>query len=177
MKSSHFPRSRALVLAGAATVAALAAGGAVYASAGSAASATSAQQPVAATSSATLATPSAATLFRHSGLGRPALRALVRRTVHAELVVRTRRGFETIDIDRGTLTNVSATSISIVRPDGPTVTATISSSTAFRGLPESSLAKGDRVVVVQHAGTALLIGARRPAAITGATSSASGAAA
>jgi hypothetical protein len=95
---------------------------------------------------------------------------LARHTVHAELIVKTADGFRTIDIDRGRLSSISGTSITIVRPDGPSVTARLTNATRYVGLPESSLAKGDRVLLVQGGGgNALFVAARPPATSTGAT--------
>jgi hypothetical protein len=92
----------------------------------------------------------------HGGYGR-----LARRAVHAELIVKTKTGYKTFDIDRGTINSVSTTSISITRPDGPTVTAKVDSQTKFRGKTESQLAKGDNVVVVQTGGTAAAVLSRK----------------
>lgn len=89
-------------------------------------------------------------------------RRLLRHTVHAELIVDTKSGFKTVDIDRGTLTASPTTSISIVRPDGPTVTAAVTSSTRFRGIAEAKLASGDREIVVQSGGNALVVISLKP---------------
>src|SRR4051812_34841826 len=69
---------------------------------------------------------------RRAGIGRPG--ALLRRAEHGDLTVRTKDGFETVTLDRGTVTAVSATSITVQRPDGQSVTEAIDASTRFRGV-------------------------------------------
>lgn len=96
-------------------------------------------------------------------------RALLRRTVHADLVVRTKSGFETVDVDRGKVTAVSASSITIARPDGVSVSAGITSTTKFRGLTQAQVAAGDPAAVVQTSGNALDVFSKAP----GSTSSSS----
>jgi hypothetical protein len=151
MKPKHLLRSRTLAIAGGLTVVALAAGGVAYA--------TTVTAPSSAPASATATAAKSATAGEL--IGRPWLR-LIRHTVHAQLIVRTKHGYETVTIDRGTLETVSTTSITIKRPDGPVVSAAISTSTRFRGLAESRLGTGDRVLLVQTGGTAVLIGALPP---------------
>jgi hypothetical protein len=85
---------------------------------------------------------------------------LARRAVHAELIVRTRDGYRTIDIDRGTFKSDASGTITIVRPDGPTVSASLTKSTRYPGLTQSQLKPGDRVVLVQSGGNALAVRAR-----------------
>jgi len=146
-------KSRLLAFTGGAVVVALAAGGVAYATAPSTASPSATAKPgVAAT-----ATPA----LRFPALRRD-VRYLVRHTVHAELVVKLPGGYKTVDVDRGTLTSVSNTSITLTRPDGPMVSATITPQTRFFGLPEAKLSTGDRVIVVQTGGNAVLVGARAP---------------
>jgi hypothetical protein len=151
MKSAHFPRNRALAIAGGVSVVALAAGGVAYATT------PSTPAPAANTPAATVA----ATAKLGLGAYRPLVR-LARHTVHAQLIVKTKNGYETVIVNKGTLEKVSATSITLKRPDGPVITTYISSSTRFRGLPESELAAGDRVVTVQIGRTDILVGALPP---------------
>ena len=153
-------KTRVLAFTGGAIVVALAAGGVSYATTPSASAPNSGKTAV-----VTTAKPAA----KYPVLRRD-FRKLVRHTVHANLIVKTPSGFKTVDIDRGKLTSVSSTAISLTRPDGPTVSATITSSTKFIGLPESKLAAGDGVVVVQTGGNAVLIGARLPKATAAPTS-------
>lgn len=154
-------KTRLLAFTGGAVVVALAAGGVSYATTPSASTASSSPK----TAAVTTAKPG----DKYPVLRRD-FRKLVRHTVHADLIVKTPTGFKTVDIDRGKLTSVSSTSISLTRPDGPSVTATITSSTKFIGIPESKLAAGDRVLVVQTGGNAVLVGARLPKASAAPTS-------
>ena len=41
--------------------------------------------------------------------------------MHAELIVRTANGYRTVDVDKGRLKSDTSAVITIVRPDGPTV--------------------------------------------------------
>jgi len=158
MKSKHSFKARLLAATCGAAVIALAAGGVAMATT------PSAVKPAAATASAS----ASASL---TGKGARTLRQdviwLARHTVHATLNVHTAHDYKTLDIDRGRLTSDSSSSISIVRPDGPTVSAAITTSTRFPGLPESELAKGDRVVLVQTSGKAIVVWARLPKSSTG----------
>ncbi|HLN05479.1 MAG TPA: hypothetical protein VK217_04330 [Acidimicrobiales bacterium] len=170
MKPSHLFRNRVVAIAGGLTVIALAAGGVAYATTPSTTASSSAPPPAVAAAKSAPA-DLGGYLYRHPLLG------LFRHTVHAELIVGTKYGYETVIIDRGTLDTVSSTSITITRPDGPMVTASIGTSTRFRGLLESKLAAGDRVVLVQIGGRAVLVGALPPVPSASASSGASAAAA
>jgi hypothetical protein len=86
---------------------------------------------------------------------RGVLRKLLARTAHASLTIQDKSGqWVTVDLDRGTVQSISSTSITILRPDGVTVTAPLDSSTKFLRQAESSVVVGDRVVVVQEGGAA-----------------------
>jgi hypothetical protein len=151
MKLTQLLKTKLLPITAGAVVVALAAGGVAYAS-----------TPSTTASPASSSTPSSSSASsRH-----PALRAdvvwLVRHTVHAELVVDTKNGYRTIEIDKGRLTSDSSGTITIVRPDGPSVSATVTSSTKFFGLKESQLAPGDGVVLVQGSGNAIYVASRAP---------------
>jgi hypothetical protein len=159
MRPAHFPRNRALAIAGGLSVVALGAGGVAYATS------PSATTPAATTPAATVAKTARLGL----GWNRPWAR-LVRHTVHAQLVVKTKNGYETVIVNRGTLESVSATSLTLKRPDGLVITTHISSSTRFRGVSESKLAAGDRVVTVQIGGADVLVGALPPKASASAAS-------
>jgi hypothetical protein len=99
---------------------------------------------------------------------------LLQRAEHAELIVRTKTGFQTIDIDRGTIASISASSISLTRPDGVVVTATISSTTKFAGLTQAQVAAGDKAVVIQSSGTAISIRSRTATSSSSSASSSPG---
>jgi hypothetical protein len=149
MKLRQLLRSKLLPVTAGAVVVALAAGGVAYASTPS-----------------TTAPVSTGTSAASGSVKHPVLRHdvvwLVRHTVHAQLIVHTKSGYQTIEIDKGKLVSDSATTITIVRPDGPTVSATVTSSTKFYGLKESQLAPGDGVALVQGAGKAIFVASRTP---------------
>jgi hypothetical protein len=153
-------KKRLLAATAGTTVVALAAGGVAMASTPSPTKSPS--KPSASASAP--AGPSASTgrLGRHDL--RQEIRWLATHTVHANLIVDTAHGYKTITIDRGSLTQGSSKSITITRPDGPKVSAVLTSSTRFPGLSESQLTKGDRVVLVQAGGNAVVVWARPPLA-------------
>lgn len=151
-RAAH-PSKKLLGAVGATTVLALAAGGVAAATSGGAG------QPAPATTAAAAATA------QHPSSSHPWIRRLLRRTVHAQFVLRTKGGaLETYDYDRGALRSVTSTSIVIVPADAPTTTvsATITSTTRFLGLTESRLQPGDRVALVYQGGSAVVVGARAP---------------
>lgn len=91
--------------------------------------------------------------------------AVLGRAAHADLVVPKRDAegqWETIQVDRGKVTAVSADSISLERPDGPTVTVKVVAGTKVQGVEKvTDLAVGREVVVVSAGGEARSIVARR----------------
>ena len=85
--------------------------------------------------------------------------ALLRHVEHGDLTVRTKNGFENVTLDRGKVTAVSATSITIQHPDGQSVTKAIDGSTRFRrGGSAADIQTGRPAVVVSKGDTAVLIG-------------------
>lgn len=95
---------------------------------------------------------------RHRGGGRgfPGLH----RAVHGDLIVRGAdgNGFENVTFDRGEVTAVSASSITIKRPDGPSVTKAIDANTKFRGVQSAAEVKtGKPALVVSKGNTATQI--------------------
>jgi len=86
---------------------------------------------------------------------------MVRRIVHGDLVVRTQSGFEHVTYDRGTVTDVTPSSITIKRPDNQTVTKRIDQNTKFRGVQSASDVQKDKpAVVVSKGDNATLVGQR-----------------
>ncbi len=151
MRMKELLKTKLLPVTAGAAVVALAAGGIAYPSTPS--------TPAAPTTATTASAVSA----NLTGAGRRAdVVWLARHTIHAQLIVHTKKGFETIDIDKGKLKTDSSTTITIVRADHVNVSATITSSTKFLGVAESQLATGDGVVLVQHGGYALYVAARAP---------------
>jgi hypothetical protein len=101
----------------------------------------------------------------HMGMGR---RAMLNRIEHGELTLRTRNGDRTVDLQRGTVSAVSPTSISVTSADKFAGTYTVDNATKVRtrsGLVSiSSVHVGDQVFVVATAGKALRILDRVPKA-------------
>jgi hypothetical protein len=86
-----------------------------------------------------------------------------KRAVHGEFVVRTKDGFETIDVDRGQLTSKDGNTLHVHRPDGVDVTVTLGETTRFRGVDNAGgLQTGKPIVVVSKGGQAIAV-AQRPA--------------
>lgn len=89
-------------------------------------------------------------------------RRLLRHSVHASFVIKDgSNGYITVDFDKGAVQSVSSTSITILRPDGVTVTDAVTSSTKFVRTTEASLTKGTKVLVVETGGTAHYVVAPR----------------
>ena len=90
---------------------------------------------------------------------------LLGRIEHGQLTLQTRKGDRTVDLQRGTVTAVSPTSISVTSPDKFAGVYTVDSSTKVRtraGLVSiSSVHQGDQVFVVASGGKALRILDRR----------------
>jgi hypothetical protein len=162
MKLTQLLKSKLLPVTAGAVVVALAAGGVAYASSPSTTTSPTTTS-ASSTSGATTSTAGAAT--------HPVLRAdviwLVHHTVHAQLVVDTKHGYRTIEIDKGKLLSDSSGLITIVRPDGPRVSARLTSSTKYYGLSESQLAPGDGVALVQGGGNAIYVASRAPTSTSG----------
>jgi hypothetical protein len=106
-------------------------------------------------------------------IGGKGLKALLKRTIHAQLIVRGKSGqWVTVDLDRGKITTISSTSITIKRADGVSVSATITPSTRFRRATESELMTGDPVVLVQVGGDAdFVVALHRAASSSGGSGS------
>ena len=85
----------------------------------------------------------------------------MRRAVHGDLVVRTKDGFENVTLDRGKVTAASASSITIERPDGVSVTKAVNAETRFKGVDSADqLEHGKGALVVSKGDTAVLIAQR-----------------
>jgi hypothetical protein len=90
-------------------------------------------------------------------------RALLARSDHATIELRRHGRWVTVELDRGKVTAVSPTSISLLRPDGVTVTLRVDAATKVHGVAsESAIAVGRRAGVISENGTALRIN-QRPA--------------
>jgi hypothetical protein len=112
------------------------------------------------TTPATTAPPAApANQKPAAGIDRPGVRAIGRRTVHADLVVQDKSGaFVTVTIDRGTISAVNATSITLDRADGKQAILTINNDTKVHGVASvSAVQTGKMATVVSRDGTATQI--------------------
>lgn len=98
-------------------------------------------------------------------------RALLDRVEHGEVTLSTKQGDKVVDLQRGTVTAVSATSVTVRSTDGFTATYTVGSGTKVRKDKAAStignVADGDRVRVVAtktgNTDTATRIGDAGPA--------------
>jgi hypothetical protein len=75
--------------------------------------------------------------------------------IHGDLLVLGENGStRTVTFDRGKITAIDAGSISINRPDGVSVTKTLTDQTVFNGTPRDKLQVGTAAVVVSSGDTA-----------------------
>lgn len=81
--------------------------------------------------------------------------AILRRAVSGELELSTKNGFVTYDFDRGVVTSISASSITVLRADSQSVTEAVTGTTHMpkRGVPT----QGENVAVISTGGKALYI--------------------
>ena len=101
--------------------------------------------------------------------GLKAGKGVLRRAVHGDLIVRGKNGFENVTLDRGKLSSVDVDGnhLTIARPDGPSVTVTLTDSTRYRGVAgKDALVVGKPTIIVSKDGNAVLVGQPkgRPAA-------------
>lgn len=90
----------------------------------------------------------------HPWIGR-----LLARTDHATVEVKRHGTWVTLELDRGKVTAASATSVTLARPDGTSVTIAITPSTKVRGVSSAAaLVIGHGARVVSLGGDALLVG-------------------
>jgi hypothetical protein len=106
------------------------------------------------------ATPSAspsASKTTHAASGRAKRGGrLLRRTEHGQLTLRTKTGTTTVDLQRGTVSAVSASSVSVTSKDGHRATYAVSSTSKVRVAGKTAsitdVHDGDRVLVLGSAG-------------------------
>jgi Zn-dependent alcohol dehydrogenase len=84
-------------------------------------------------------------------------------TVDSTVTVKTKNGYETITVVRGTVGAISSTSITVNSLDGKSVTASIDSKTKFHNTTEQQLASGDKVGVLSYDGVARWVNAPKTA--------------
>jgi hypothetical protein len=102
----------------------------------------------------TTASSKPSTTPKANGLRRRELQVL-RRTVSGDIEIATKNGYVTYEFDRGAVTSISSSEITILRPDGKSVTEAITGTTHMpkRGIP----AKGQNVVVISTGGNSYRI--------------------
>ena len=80
---------------------------------------------------------------------------LLKGAIHGDLLVRAEDGTtRTVSFDRGRVTAISAASITVERPDGVSVSKSLTEQTVFNGTPRDQLQPGAAVVVVSSGDTA-----------------------
>ena len=80
---------------------------------------------------------------------------ILKGAIHGDLLVRGKDGStQTVTFDRGKVSAVSASSITIQRPDGVSVTDDVNAQTVFNGIPENQLQAGTPAIVVADGHTA-----------------------
>ena len=71
--------------------------------------------------------------------------------IHGDLLVRGKDGStRTVTFDRGKITSISASAITIERPDGVSVSKDLNDQTVFNGTPRDQLTSGTPVIVVSE---------------------------
>jgi hypothetical protein len=71
--------------------------------------------------------------------------------IHGDLLVRSKDGStRTVTFDRGKVTAITGSSITIERPDGVSVSKDLTDQTVFNGTPREQLASGTPVIVVSE---------------------------
>ena len=72
--------------------------------------------------------------------------------------MKSKDGFKNVTFDRGKVTAATATSITIQRPDGVSVTKTIDDATKFKGIASAADIKTDKpAIVVSNGDTAVAV--------------------
>jgi len=112
-----------------------------------------------ASASAATSPPSTATPKAGAATGQKIRRYLRRHTVDATITVKTKNGYETLNLARGTVGAISSTSITVNSPDGTSLTASINAQTKFHNTSVGQLSTGDKVGVLASAGVAKVINA------------------
>jgi hypothetical protein len=164
VKTSRVGR-RALVLIGIGVVSAGSVAGASFALTSSSA----ATAPTATASVAKSSTPAAK--VRHRRV------SILRSAISGDVELGTKNGFVTYDFDRGAVTSISISSITVLRPDSVSVTEALTAATHMpvKGVPTT----GENVVVISTGGKATRIidlepyGTAKSGSTGGATSSSS----
>jgi hypothetical protein len=100
------------------------------------------------------AAPSTATAHPNATKAQAFRKFLRTHAVDSTVTVKTKNGYETITLVRGTVGAISSTSITVNSLDGKPVTSKIDSTTKFHNTTEQQLASGDKVGVLAYDGVA-----------------------
>ncbi len=119
--------------------------------------------------SATTSTSTPATASPNATKAQKLHRFIRRHTVEATITIKTKKGYETLDLARGTVGSISSGSITVDSPNGSTLTASINSATKFHNTTDAELGHGDKVGVLAYGGVARWVNA--PKAASSSTSS------
>jgi hypothetical protein len=111
------------------------------------------------TATAATTTPATAGAQANATRAQKVHKFLRRHTVHSTITVKTKSGYETIDLARGSITAISSGSITVQSADGTSLTATINDKTKFHNTTEQQLADGDKVGVLAYDGVARWVNA------------------
>lgn len=91
-------------------------------------------------------------------LGAARAAGFMRSADHATVEVKRHGAWVTLTFDRGKVTAASASSITLLRPDGRSTTIALSASTRYRGVTSASgLVTGRPAVVISEGGTAIWV--------------------
>jgi hypothetical protein len=88
---------------------------------------------------------------------------LGRHAVDATVIIKTKRGYETLAVGRGTVGAFSAGQVTVDPPQGPALSATITPKTRFRNTSAQQLGLGQQIELIALDGHALVIAAPKPA--------------
>ena len=143
--------TKTTLIAGAAVVALVGIGGGVAFATSGGATSTPASTLTAATQSTSGNTPA-------DGASKHKHRGLLNRVEHGQVTVRAKTGTQVLDLQRGLVTAVNPTSITVKSQDGFTATYVVNSTTKVRKTGQQSaignVANGDNVVIAAvHAGS------------------------
>ena len=110
------------------------------------------------------ANPTTAPASPNAKTGQDMRKFLRRHTIDSTVTVKTKKGYETINLVRGTVDTISSTSITVKAANGASLTATINSMTKFHNTTAAQLATGDRVGVLAYDGVARWVNAPKTTA-------------
>lgn len=109
-------------------------------------------------SGAFASTPTAPTTAAVSHHAKAHRRSLLARSDYATVELKRHGHWLTYTLDRGKVTAVTSTHLTMVRPDGASVGLTLASSTKYKGVSgESSIRVGKRASVISLDGTAVRV--------------------